>query len=69
MSFVGGLIGVATAIRIIKYIKKLTYADIFVLFDAIVFILPLAILLGRIGNGLNQELYGKMISFSTIKER
>lgn len=65
MSFVGGFIGVAIAIWTIKKRYKLTANEIWYLFDFIVLFLPLGILFGRIGNALNQELYGKVVDLST----
>lgn len=62
MSFVGGFIGVAIAMFTIKKTKKLNVRELFILFDIIVFFLPFGILCGRIGNGLNQELYGKIMN-------
>ena len=65
MSFVGGFIGVAIAIWYIKRRHKLSANEMWYLFDFIVLFLPLGILFGRIGNALNQELYGKVVDLST----
>ena len=65
MSFVWGFIGVAIAIFYYANKNKLKNEEIFLLFDYIVFILPLIIAFGRIANGLNQELYGKIINLSS----
>lgn len=62
MSFVGWIIGVVIAVGIIKYIYKLSRTDLMVLLDCIVLFLPIGILLWRIGNSLNQELYGKVFN-------
>lgn len=59
MSFVGGFMGVAFVVFLLKKTKWLSVSELFVLFDIIVFFLPLGILFGRVGNSLNQELYGK----------
>jgi phosphatidylglycerol:prolipoprotein diacylglycerol transferase len=64
MSFVGGFIGVAIAIAYIKKKFKLVADEMRYLFDFIVLFLPLGILFGRIGNSLNQELYGKVVDLS-----
>lgn len=64
MSFVWGIIGVVVAMLIIKIVKKLSLQELFILFDGIVFILPFGIAMGRIWNGLNQELYGKVVQLS-----
>ncbi len=68
MSFVWGFIGVGFAMLFIKKSKDLETEDLFVLFDVIVLFLPLAILFGRIGNALNQELYGKMVTLSGFSD-
>jgi len=58
MSFIGGMIGVVLAISIRWYKKKWDKKDLLVLFDSIVSIAPFGIILWRIGNFLNQEIYG-----------
>ena len=60
----GGFIGVAIAIAYIKKKFKLVADEMRYLFDFIVLFLPLGILFGRIGNSLNQELYGKVVDLS-----
>ncbi len=62
MSFVGGFLWVMIAIFYYKYIKKLSFDQILVVFDLIVLILPIGIVLGRLGNFLNQELIGQTIN-------
>lgn len=61
MSFVGGIIGVVLWVYYLKWKFKLNWNELFVILDLIVFILPVAIMLGRLGNSLNQELYGKVV--------
>ncbi len=58
MSFIGGIVGVVMAVGLFSWIKKLSRKDFFLLFDLILIFVPLGILLGRLGNFLNQELYG-----------
>lgn len=58
MSFIGGMIGIAMAFLALKKIKKLNRTELIMLLDCILCIVPFGIMLGRIGNFLNQELYG-----------
>jgi len=58
MAFVGGVLGVTVMILIWWRIRWLDLKDLLVLGDLIVLIVPLGILLGRIGNFLNQEIAG-----------
>lgn len=57
MSFHGGLIGVIIAIMIYSYIKKYHPFDIL---DLLSMLVPIGLGLGRIGNFINQELYGRV---------
>lgn len=59
MSFVGGFLGVLVGGLIFARIKKVPVKEIFLMADIILCIVPLWILLWRIGNYLNQELWGK----------
>jgi len=61
MSFIGGMTGSTIAIFILKIRKKISNPEFRLLMDAIVTIVPLGILFGRIGNFLNQELYGIIV--------
>lgn len=56
MSFHGGLLGVAIAARIFTKKYKISY---FTLIDMIAAAAPIAILLGRLANFINAELYGR----------
>ncbi|MCF7835384.1 prolipoprotein diacylglyceryl transferase [Candidatus Gracilibacteria bacterium] len=58
MSFIGGMIGVLLTLFILAKRKGLKRSDLIILFDCILCIAPLGITIGRIGNFLNQELYG-----------
>jgi len=58
MSFIGSMIGVGIAFLIFRKIKKLDWTEFLLLFDCILAIAPFGIMIGRIGNFLNQELYG-----------
>lgn len=61
MSFIGGMIGGLTWLLVLKKIKKLSRNEFLLLLDSIVIILPIGIMFGRIGNFLNQELYGILV--------
>lgn len=65
MSFVWGIIWVVVAMFIIQKIKHLSWRELLLLLDCIVFILPFGILMGRIGNFLNQELYWKVVNLTS----
>lgn len=62
MSFIGWIVWVALSVRIyLRYFSPLKHQpkiDYFSLLDAMIPIVPLWIFFGRIGNFLNQELYG-----------
>lgn len=61
MWFVGGVIGVALGMLFIKKSYKLSWKEFLLLGDLSLTIAPIWIFFGRIGNFLNQELYGKTI--------
>lgn len=58
MSFIWGMIGVTLSLFIFAWVKHLKRRELLLLGDMIFAILPFGIMLGRIGNFLNQELYG-----------
>jgi len=58
MSFIGGMIGVTLSMWGYLLYHKLSRKEIIVLFDLILIITPIGIALWRLGNFLNQELYG-----------
>ena len=58
MSFIWGIIGVSIALFIFKKLTKATIQDFSLLVACILVFLPLGIFFGRLGNYLNQELYG-----------
>ena len=62
MSFIGWIVGVTLALAILAWKKRLGLKDLFLLGDLIFAILPFGIMVGRIGNYLNQELYGVVVS-------
>jgi len=62
MSFIGGIFGVTISLGILAWKNHLTWKDLLLLGDVIFAILPFGIMLGRIGNFLNQELYGVVVS-------
>jgi phosphatidylglycerol:prolipoprotein diacylglycerol transferase len=61
MSFIGSMIGVSVAFLVFKKIKKLTWTEFLLVFDCILAIVPFGIMIGRVGNFLNQELYGTVV--------
>lgn len=62
MSFIGGFVWVVWAVWYLAVKHRLTGRDLLLLGDILVVPLPLAILLGRFGNFLNQELVGLPVS-------
>ncbi len=62
MSFVWGMIGVALSLTLFARKKRFSFKEIVLLFDLVLAIMPFGIMLGRIGNFLNQELYGIVVS-------
>lgn len=61
MSFIGGIIGVVIAMLFIQRRYRISLRDLSVLCDLTLLIVPIGIFLGRIGNFLNQELYGMVV--------
>ncbi len=61
MSFVGGIVGVIIAIFVVERMYRLSRKEFFIVFDLLLVVIPLGIILGRIGNFLNQELYGIIV--------
>lgn len=61
MSFIGWMIGVVSAILWRGRKKNRSKDDFLGIFDSILSIAPLGILLWRIGNFLNQEIYGIVV--------
>ena len=57
MSFHGGLLGVVTAAFIFAKVKKISF---FAMTDILAVVAPLGLMLGRIANFINGELYGKV---------
>jgi len=62
MSFIGGMFGVVVAFALLARRNKFRFKEMVLLFDIILAILPFGIMLWRIGNFLNQELYGVVVS-------
>lgn len=62
MSFIGGIFGVTIALLLLAWRNRLTPKEFLLVGDLIFAILPFGIMLGRIGNFLNQELYGVVVS-------
>ncbi|MEF2175691.1 MAG: prolipoprotein diacylglyceryl transferase [Candidatus Absconditabacteria bacterium] len=61
MGFFGGVVGVVLAVYLLTRNYKFQFKDYKVLMDLIVSFVPFGIMLGRIGNFLNQELVGKPV--------
>jgi len=61
MSFIWGMIGTTIAFLVLKKIKQLSNKEFFLLMDSIIIVVPLGIILWRIWNFLNQELYGIIV--------
>lgn len=61
MSFIGGILGVIVAIFFVEKQYKLSRKEFFIIFDLLLIVIPIGIVLGRIGNFLNQELYGIVV--------
>lgn len=66
MSFIGGLLGVTVVLLFLRRKYALRFADFLLLGDLILCVVPLGILLGRIGNFLNKELYGLVVYNKTL---
>lgn len=64
MSFHGAVFGFLIFSFLFFYFKKV---NIFALLDVVALSVPLAYVFGRIGNFLNQELYGRVISEDSMK--
>ena len=62
MSFIGGIFGVTIALAILAWKKGFKAKELLLLGDLIFAILPFGVMVGRIGNFLNQELYGVVVS-------
>jgi len=62
MSFIGGIFGVTIALLLLAWKKRFTAKEFILLGDLIFAILPFGIMVGRMGNFLNQELYGVVVS-------
>ena len=58
MSFIGGIVWVSLIMTVLLRVWKVSRKERLALFDVIVSIVPFGIMVGRIGNFLNQELYG-----------
>lgn len=61
MSFIWWAIWVLISLLILKKVKKLSNIEFFLLFDTLLVVVPLAIMFGRFGNYLNQEIYGLIV--------
>lgn len=66
MSFIGGIIGVIIAIFVVEKLYKLSRKEFFIIFDLLLVVIPLGIIMGRVGNFLNQELYGIVVPYHLL---
>ena len=56
------MVGVALSFTVLARKKKFSFQEIVLLFDIVLAIVPFGIMIGRIGNFLNQELYGIIVT-------
>ncbi len=66
MSFHGGILGVALGFLILSKKYKVRFLEIA---DVITAIAPIALFLGRIGNFINGELYGRVAANSSLAQK
>lgn len=66
MSFIGGILWVIIAIFVVERMYKLSRKEFFIIFDLLLLVIPIGILLWRVGNYLNQELYGIIVPDSLL---
>lgn len=66
MSFIGWIIWVIIAIFHVERMYKLSRKEFFIIFDLLLIVVPIGIILWRIGNFLNQELYGIVVPDSLM---
>lgn len=64
MSFIGGMIWVSLALIIFVKKRKLKSFELLRILDLVLTITPFGIMLGRIWNFLNQELYGIIVPYN-----
>lgn len=57
MSFFGWMVWVILSLIMLFFIRNISRKDLLLLFDCLVFVVPIWIILWRFGNYLNQELY------------
>jgi len=62
MAFIWWMVGVAITFSLLARKKKFRFKEVVLLFDIVLAIVPFGIMLGRIGNFLNQELYGVVVT-------
>lgn len=62
MSYIGGIFGVISALFLLLRKHKTSREEKRVFWDCLVAIIPVGALVGRIGNFLNQELYGRPVT-------
>lgn len=68
MSFIGGGVGVILALLLFRFFFKLSWKEFLLLFDMVLVIVPLGIFFGRLGNYLNQELYGIAVAQLSLSD-
>ena len=62
MSFIGWILWVTISLLLLAWKKRFTRKELLLIGDLIFAILPFGIMIGRIGNYLNQELYGVVVT-------
>ncbi len=61
MSFIGGIVWVVWALLLLAWKYRFRIVDFFVMMDVLMIPVTFGIMIGRIGNFLNQELYGIVV--------
>jgi len=59
---------VVLMVLLFRMLFKLSWKERLILFDCMLVVVPLGIMLGRLGNFLNQELYGIIFTISGVSE-
>ncbi|MDR0608370.1 MAG: prolipoprotein diacylglyceryl transferase [Candidatus Peribacteria bacterium] len=68
MSFIGGIVGVLLALVVFRFFFQLSRKEFVLLLDCVLVIVPVGIFLGRLGNFLNQELYGISVQINGFSQ-
>jgi phosphatidylglycerol:prolipoprotein diacylglycerol transferase len=68
MSFIGGAVGVILALLLFRLFFHLSRKEFLLVVDIMLVIVPIGIFLGRLGNYLNQELYGISVQINGFSQ-